>query len=64
LRAVGSASIRLALGINTTTVVYKDNYSFNIDGKPRKATDVCTEYLESLERMVTEVIAAIARGDI
>jgi hypothetical protein len=52
------------LGINTTTVVYKDNYSFNIDGKPRKATDVCTEYLESLERMVTEVIAAIARGDI
>jgi hypothetical protein len=50
----GSPSILLALGMNTTTVIHKDTYSFNIDGKQRKATEICAAYLALLQRMVTQ----------
>ena len=50
----GSPAVLLALGYNTTTVIYKQTYSFNIDGEQRKATEVCAAYLELLERMVAQ----------
>lgn len=50
----GSAAIRVALGSNTTAVIHKKTYSFDIDGNQRKVTAVCDAYLVLLERMVTK----------
>jgi hypothetical protein len=60
----GSETIRLALGINTDVILHKDTYNFNIDGNQRKATEVCAAYPALLERMPSEVITAIERGEI
>jgi hypothetical protein len=54
VQAFGSPSVLLALGINPTAVIYKETYSFKIDGKQRKATEVCHDYLASLQRMVMQ----------
>jgi hypothetical protein len=50
----GSRAAFLALGINSDIVIYRDIHSFTIDGQKRKVTEVCTEYVQLLQRMVTE----------
>ena len=50
----GSPAVLLSLGINSTSTIHKQTYSFEIDGEQCKVTDVCATYLALLERMVTQ----------
>jgi hypothetical protein len=58
VEAYGSPAIISALGINATAIVYRATYSCIIDGKKRKVTEVCAEYLALLQRMVADFEAA------
>jgi hypothetical protein len=49
-----SAALLLTLGINTNTLVEKKIHFYIVDGKKRKVTDVCAEYLALLQRMVAD----------
>ena len=52
LQALGSPSF--LLGTDTAVIIHKQTYSFNIDGNELKATEVCADYLELLQRMVAQ----------
>jgi hypothetical protein len=49
-----SAALLLTLGINTNILVEKKIHFYIVDGKKRKVTDLCAEYLALLQRMVAD----------
>jgi hypothetical protein len=69
--AVGQESVELGVGEHklrdgiytisgppgTKAVMHKPTYSYTIDGSEKKVTDACTEHLELLRKMVTELEA-------
>jgi hypothetical protein len=58
LQVMGSPSP--LMGTNVGATISKTRYFFDVDGTERSVTEVCTEYLSVLERMVADFEAAVA----